>query len=363
MSQAILFTQCLQRDFVKLISRNDPLPNLLHVGYDEARRLMGEGFSESPVVRIMKWAYNQSQDDLIIIHIRDWHAADDVQQKKHLQQFGEHCIAETKGAAFVFPHSEKDHDRVHIINALTLNDFLDTPLNNLLKSFQGQTVQVGIMGVWTEAKVTFLAYELGSRYPQFQIAVCSALTASSSRAQHFIALDQMQKILGVKVIASVGDFIQFLGGKAHALSLDNYNTKNPILQIEEDSYTPADKHLLKYLFRDCKRLEVKKLTGGFSGNIVLGTRSIDIMGHEQAPHVVKIGPRDLIGKERINFERIEDVLGNSAPRITEFADLGERGALKYRYASMGGWFLNNFSIPLLSRLPSEKNSGNFNFCF
>ena len=39
---ALLFTQCLQNDFVKPIGRFEPLPNRLHVGYAEALRLMGE---------------------------------------------------------------------------------------------------------------------------------------------------------------------------------------------------------------------------------------------------------------------------------------------------------------------------------
>ena len=37
----VLITQCLQRDFVDPIGHHDPLPNLLHVGYSEAARLLG----------------------------------------------------------------------------------------------------------------------------------------------------------------------------------------------------------------------------------------------------------------------------------------------------------------------------------
>jgi hypothetical protein len=34
MVKAILFTQCLQKDFVKPIGKYEPLPNILHVGYN-----------------------------------------------------------------------------------------------------------------------------------------------------------------------------------------------------------------------------------------------------------------------------------------------------------------------------------------
>jgi protein-tyrosine phosphatase len=69
---------------------------------------------------------------------------------------------------------------------------------------------------------------------------------------------------------------------------------------------------------------------------------VDLHGHQQVPHVVKIGPQGPIGQEREAFEQIEGVLGNNAPRITDFADSGERGALKYRYAAMGGSFSKTF---------------------
>jgi hypothetical protein len=39
--RGVLITQCLQNDFVKPLAPYTPLPNLLHVGHDEARRLMG----------------------------------------------------------------------------------------------------------------------------------------------------------------------------------------------------------------------------------------------------------------------------------------------------------------------------------
>ena len=38
----VLITQCLQNDFVKPLPPFTPLPKLLHVGHDEARRLMGD---------------------------------------------------------------------------------------------------------------------------------------------------------------------------------------------------------------------------------------------------------------------------------------------------------------------------------
>ena len=96
MIKSILITQCLQNDFVRPISRYDPLPNQLHIGYEEARRLMGENPEEGQVAHTMKWAYEQT-DDFMMIHIRDWHNPDDPNHRNHLLQFGNHCIANTWG--------------------------------------------------------------------------------------------------------------------------------------------------------------------------------------------------------------------------------------------------------------------------
>ncbi|MHA1733483.1 MAG: phosphatase domain-containing putative toxin [Promethearchaeota archaeon] len=70
--------------------------------------------------------------------------------------------------------------------------------------------------------------------------------------------------------------------------------------------------------------------------------------------VLKIGPREPIAKERTAFERVESVLGNNAPRITDFADFGERGAIKYRYAAMGGGFASTFQKKYCAGLQLEK---------
>lgn len=50
---SILITDCLQNDFVAPIGRFDTLPNALHVGHEESRRLLGPVVSEGPVARLM----------------------------------------------------------------------------------------------------------------------------------------------------------------------------------------------------------------------------------------------------------------------------------------------------------------------
>lgn len=340
MQQAILFTQCLQNDFVRPIGRYDTLPNLLHIGYDEARRLLGENPKTGPVARIMTWALEALPSQLQVIHLRDWHNPADPQQQPHLQMFGPHCLQDTDGAGFAFAVPAEVPANVHILNSLSLNDFERTQLAELLEPYRGMTIPVGLTGVWTEAKIQFLAYELVTRYPEFKVGVCSALTASSSRTQHFLALDQLRRILGVQIFDSVGAFIRFLGGAVDELPLPPVHYGEfPALRVDGTSaLDEQDTSIIRYLFRQSREVHARVLDGGFSGNVVLGTESTDTYGHREVAHVVKIGPGELIGRERSAFERVESVLGNSAPRIVEFVDLEKRGAIKYRYASMDGGF-------------------------
>ena len=353
-TKSILITQCVQNDFVKPLGKYEALPNTLHIGHEESERLMGIDANQGPLSKAIVWAYEQPESELDIIHIRDWHNPDDPKQMAHLVQFGDHCVQNTEGAEFAFPENLVTRS-VKVVNASGLNDFVDTDLLEVLDVYKNESVNVGIVGVWTDAKVSFLAYELQTRYPRMRIGICSALTASSSRSHHFMAIEQLQRVLGIEIQSSIGEFTEYLSGKP--INYQNLRAFDELPLIQSDgkaNITPTDEKLIKYLYRDCKEVTLKTLDGGFSGNLVVGTESIDINGHEQVPHVVKIGEQEEIGKERSSFERIENVLGNSAPRITDFADLQGRGAIKYRYASMGGGFSNTFQKLYQSGTSIEK---------
>jgi protein-tyrosine phosphatase/nicotinamidase-related amidase len=362
MNTPILITDCLQYDFIGPIDRFSGLPNALHIGHDESLRLLGVNPKEGPLARMIAWAH--SQQDLTVIHIRDWHDPNSPEQRTHLEQFGAHCLADTPGAEFVCPVAGGERNNPTIVNTTGLSNFVTADLDTLLQARKGGSPRVGLMGVWTEAKITFLAYDLRSRYPDFNIAVCSALTASSSRENHFLALDQLERVLGVEIISSVGEFIEYLGGGSEDAPLIGFSHKHPQVVVPDNlSLSDADNKLLRYLFRGCRRVDLRVLDGGFSGNLVISTTSVDMHGHEQVPHVVKIGPKALIGRERTAFERVEAVLGNSAPHVSDFADLEDRGAIKYRYASMGNRHSHSFQSLYEAGLDDEKVDAVLNAIF
>jgi len=131
----VLITQCLQRDFVDPIGPHDPLPNLLHVGYSEADRLLGPEPSAGPMAQLIDWARSLATDAIDLIHIRDWHDPGDPAQREHLQQFGAHCLQGSSGARLILGMDERAMAAANerIVDSLTLNDLEGTDLARQLE--------------------------------------------------------------------------------------------------------------------------------------------------------------------------------------------------------------------------------------
>jgi len=128
----------------------------------------------------------------------------------------------------------------------------------------------------------------------------------------------------------------FAGNTSGAHISTSKDTKHPILSFNEEiEISDTQEAIIKYLFRGSRSADFDVIVGGYSGNLVLGTQSIDLEGRIEVPHVLKIGEQEEMGQERMSFEKVEQVLGNSAPRITDFVDYNDKGGIKYRYASMG----------------------------
>jgi protein-tyrosine phosphatase/nicotinamidase-related amidase/aminoglycoside phosphotransferase (APT) family kinase protein len=338
----VLITQCLQRDFVDPIGPHDPLPNLLHVGYSEAARLLGPEPPAGPMAQLIDWARSLAPDVINLIHIRDWHDPGDPAQREHLERFGTHCIKGSAGARLILGMDERAMAAANerIVNSLTLNDLEGTDLAQQLERIRhahgDKPLRVGVVGVWTEAKVSFLLYDLKTRLGIDELATCSALTASASRAQHFNALAQLEKILGVRCFDSPAEFADWLRpGAELRLPHHRLGFEPRIEGAARAALSPTDRAIVAHLFRDSTEVDLQPISGGYSGALVWRATSQDALGHRQAPAVIKLGPNRTIAQERVAFEQVEAVLGNNAPSVRGFADLGERAGLKYAYAAMG----------------------------
>jgi nicotinamidase-related amidase len=316
----VLITQCLQRDFADPIGAYDPLPNLLHVGYSEAARLLGPEPSAGPLAQLIDWARSLAPDAIDLIHIRDWHDPNDPAQREHLQRFGAHCLQGSSGARLILSMDERAMTAANerIVDSLTLNDLEGTDLARQLERIRhahgDEPLRVGVVGVWTEAKVSFLLYDLTTRLGIDELATCSALTASASRAQHFNALAQLEKILGVRCFDSPAEFADWLRPGAELALPHHPGGFEPRIggANAPTALSPGDRAIIAHLFRDSTQVDLEPISGGYSGAGVWRATSRDALGHRQAPAVVKLGPNRIIAQERAAFEQVEAVLGSAA---------------------------------------------------
>lgn len=153
------------------------------------------------------------------------------------------------------------------VNVIGMNDFESSNLEAILRNIGDKAkeaqaeLRIGVVGVWTEAKVsrpcydlmyklTFLLYELKTRMKFSRLGTCSALTAGSSRLQHFNALDQLKRLFGVTVTeryitfhmfswCSVSEFTDWLVPKGTSLSDYYLQSLSSKTQVPDPSCVPS----------------------------------------------------------------------------------------------------------------------------
>jgi nicotinamidase-related amidase len=339
--RSLLFTECLQNDFVGPLPAGAPLPNALHIGRAESRRLLGdpEGpwAEEGPLARFLRAWREGASIDHHSIHVRDWHDPKDPATRHHLAHFGDHCLRGTEGARFVAP-LEPVAEQGTVVDSAIVSDFVGTTLEARLGPLvSDRAVRAGITGVWTDFKVQYLAYELMTRMGVTDIAVCGALTASRSRILHRQALEHMAGSLGVVVIDSLPEFLSWLGIGVAPLTAPVAGRSRVETETPPDmSLGDEERRLVEHLYRDCRSVRLEALGGGFSGSRVYRTQSVDRRGRREVPFVVKVDTHPRIAKERVAVESVENLLGAASPRMAEYVDLETLGAIKYQFATMHG---------------------------
>lgn len=323
--KAILFTDCLQEDFVKLLDAGEGVPNLVHIGPEEALRLLGpHGMLET----FLRQAHSVNPSDLMIIHIGDEH--DPVKDREHLKRFRDHAKIGEPGSQFVTPIPEfapggsSPRPNTFFVRGGNLDDIGDSPLLDGLKGMlEGRdlsNVRVGVVGVWTDVKVQYLAFRLMNELGAKDVATCSSLTASSSIANHFDGLEQLQRVLGVKVHHSPLDFLQWLKHdepvqyKLPNPGITQLTFKKEVVGSDWSAERVAERdHLIK-LVSGAEDLTLSALGGGYSGCQVFKAQS------SKGLTVIKVGPRSEIANEHFCNERVGRVLRDVVPSLLGYEE-------------------------------------------
>lgn len=339
MAKSILITVCLANDMISPIEKNQPLPNDLHIGFYETTRLLGANWEKGPLISFLKACY-KSAGDLSIIHMRDWHDPSDPLQQKELAKYGSHCIKDTWGAQFIWESKKIFHkkENVYVINSKKILTATEPEFANLIKRLIDKTpkedVKIGIIGVLTNIKVAQMAIALQGIYDINNIAVCSALTASNNIRRHFQGLDDLSNIYGVKVFDSIKQFGDWLNINSEIqIDVGKFNVP-AIKKLDSTNLTNEEENITHYLFRECKSIEMKELSGGYSGSKVYFVNSIDRLGAKETPTVLKLDRAESIGKERIGFEKVQHILGPHVPKIVDSIETEHGAGIRYSFTMM-----------------------------
>jgi hypothetical protein len=326
---AILITQTLQRDFIQPLQPGEQLPNLVHVGRLEAERLTGEG---GDLVRFLELAHRIPPERLAIIHILDDH--DPILDREHLEQFQPHCLSGSEGAKLIEPIDKLAQERPNtfFVRASDLADLKGKDLQRTLREILAgrgiNEVRIGVVGVWTNAKVSFLLYDLHSQEGARNLATCSALTASNSLSRHFDALDHLHGILGVNVQHSSACFLDWLvpghteGGTFPAGPSNFIFTKQPRIPNAWNEADLRERDGLLTQIGGERLLQLTPLGGGFSPSQVFIARG------SHGSSIIKVGAVGEIAHERFGYQRVGRVLRDNVPQVMGFREGRRLGAME-----------------------------------
>jgi nicotinamidase-related amidase len=195
---SILITQCLQKDFIDL---NPPSPNKLNLGPRMIKMMRGDlEHGEDRLSDVIRQVYTgPGNQNIIKVHVRDWHNQMDPAQQDELNYFQPHCLEDSQGAEFAGSLNEHAYSgEIEPLNSPFLNDFVETQLESVLNEITAgrkERWRIGIFGVYTGIKVLYNVIDLRTRLKFPHVAVFGNLCGDNKLSRHQIALEHMSEIL------------------------------------------------------------------------------------------------------------------------------------------------------------------------
>jgi len=147
--------------------------------------------SRAIIPNIQKRIREARQQGMVIFYLCDAHDRND----KEFIKWPPHAIMGTKGAEIIEelePHFPED---LTIVKK-RYSGFFKTSLDRYLKSFKIKKIY--ITGILTNVCVLFTAVEASIR--DYEVAIWADSVAALSKDDHETALDQMERVLKIKVI-------------------------------------------------------------------------------------------------------------------------------------------------------------------
>lgn len=142
------------------------------------------------IPRIQKRIREARYCDTLIIYICDLHIPHD----KEFTKWPLHALKGTRGAEII-KELKPNREDIIIVKG-RYSGFLNTTLSGILKHFEIEKIHIA--GILTNVCVFLTAVEASMR--DYEVFVWGDSTAALSEADHRTALDQLERVLKIKVI-------------------------------------------------------------------------------------------------------------------------------------------------------------------
>lgn len=133
---------------------------------------------------------------------------------------------------------------------------------------EDKEIRVGVVGCWTEGKISFLVYDLVTRLKFKSVGLCSFLTAGKSWSKSEEAIERLEVMLNVSLFHSVSQFAEWLSG-SHSVYIENKGIcASVFVDDEKAKFDEQTSVVLCNLFPNSVEVKLTTIHGGMSGSQV-----------------------------------------------------------------------------------------------
>jgi ADP-ribose pyrophosphatase len=301
--------------------------SLLHFGLQEIERLMGSGqhFGAGPLPTYLREAVaaNGRGVNTSLLLLQNSKDSTDVAFIEPLREVAK--AAEVLQA----PHPD-----------LPLHEFRDaverlTGVDPMMKGPDKSDLRFLLVGGHTEKRILSIAMFLKNILGYANVAVCSHLVGSSTKAAHFAALRHIFLSAGITVFLDLKEAASFVD--IDPALFDDFSCKPCIIEPVEalKGLGKEQKSIIEYLCMHWTRTKLKPLQGGFSGSLLFLADGWKKEARTE-PMVLKIDHFKIMRRELEGYQQVFDYFGKHIPTFSNPVSIGDFIGIGMELATMEG---------------------------
>jgi ADP-ribose pyrophosphatase len=206
------------------------------------------------------------------------------------------------------------------------------PMNRGVNSDE---LQFLIVGSHTEKRILSTAMFLKNALGYANVAVCSHLVGSSTKAAHFTTLRQIFLSAGITVFLDLKEAAEFVG--IDPAPFDEFSCSPCIIEPLEaqNALGKEQKAIVEHLCMHWTCTKLKPLQGGFSGSLLFLAEGWKGEARTE-PMVIKIDNFPIMRRELEGYQQVFDYFGRHIPTFSNPVAIGDFIGIGMDLATMEG---------------------------